>query len=165
MPSFDVVSKVDLQEVDNAVNNAKKEIQTRFDFRGTQTELTLGEDRSSVILKSNSEQRLDAAYEVLLQKAVKRGLSARSIDRADPEKVGMGMVKQTVTVKQGISTEKAKELVKVIKESKLKVQASIQGDQLRVQGKNRDDLQEAIALLKQQQEPQQIDLQFINFRD
>lgn len=165
MPSFDVVSKVDLQEVDNAVNNAIKEIQTRFDFRGTHTELTLGEDRSSVILKANSEQRLDAAYEVFLQKAVKRGLSARSIERKDPEKTGMSLVKQTILIKQGVSQENAKELVKVVKESKLKVQASIQGDQLRVTGKNRDDLQEAIALLKQQQEKLQVDLQFINFRE
>lgn len=165
MPSFDVVSKVDLQEVDNAVNNAIKEIQTRFDFRGTHTELTLGEDRSSVILKANSEQRLDAAYEVFLQKAIKRGLSARSIERKDPEATGMSMVKQTILIKQGVSQENAKELVKVVKEAKIKVQASIQGDQLRVTGKNRDDLQEAIALLKQQQEKLQVDLQFINFRE
>jgi len=165
MPSFDVVSKVDLQEVDNAVNNSKKEIQTRFDFRGTQTEINLGEDRASVILKANSEQRLDAAYEVFLQKAVKRGLSARAMERKDVEKIGMGLVKQAVVIKQGIPTDKAKELVKVLKESKLKVQASIQGDQLRVQGKSRDELQEAIALLRQQQEKIQLDLQFINFRD
>lgn len=165
MPSFDVVSKVDLQEVDNAVNNAIKEIQTRFDFRGTHTELTLGEDRSSVILKANSEQRLDAAYEVFLQKAIKRGLSARSIERKDPEATGMSLVKQTIVIKQGVSQENAKELVKVVKEAKIKVQASIQGDQLRVTGKNRDDLQEAIALLKQQQEKLQVDLQFINFRE
>lgn len=165
MPSFDVVSKVDLQEVDNAVNNARKEIQTRFDFRGSDTELTLGEDRASVVINSNSEQRLDAAYEVFLQKAVKRGLTARSIERKDPEKIGMGRVKQTVVVKQGIAQEKAKELVKVVKESKLKVQASIQGDTLRVTGKNKDDLQSVIALLRGQQEKQQIDLQFENFRD
>jgi cyclic-di-GMP-binding protein len=165
MPSFDVVSKVDLQEVDNAVNNARKEITTRFDFQGTRTELTLNEDRTSILLKSNSEPKLDAAYEVFLNKAVKRGLSARAIERGDPEQIGMGLVKQTITVKQGISAEKAKDLVKVTKESKLKVQASIQADQLRVTGKNRDDLQEAIALLRQQQERLSLDLQFINFRD
>ncbi len=165
MPSFDVVSKVDLQEVDNAVNNARKELTTRFDFQGTKTEILLGDDKSSVVLKSNSEPKLDAAYEVFLNKAVKRGLSARAIDRKDPEQMGMGMVKQTVTIKQGISQEKAKELIKVVKDSKLKVQASIQADQLRVTGKNRDDLQAAIALLRSQQDTVQLDLQFINFRD
>ena len=165
MPSFDVVSKVDLQEVDNAVNNARKELATRFDFQGTKTELSLGEDRSSLVLKSNSQQKLDDAYMIFLQKAVKRGLSARSIDRKDPEQIGMGMVKQTVVIKQGIPQDKAKELIKFLKDSKLKVQASIQADQLRVTGKNRDDLQEAIALLKGQQEKVLLDLQFTNFRD
>lgn len=165
MPSFDVVSKVDLQEVDNAVNNAKKELLTRFDFRGTNTELTLGEDRSSLTIKSSDTQRLDAAYDVFLQKAVKRGLTARSIERKDPEAAGLNTVKQTVVIRQGIPQDKAKELVKAVKDSKLKVQASIQADQLRVTGKSRDDLQSAIALLKQQQETLQIDLQFINFRD
>ncbi|MBX5482554.1 MAG: YajQ family cyclic di-GMP-binding protein [Myxococcaceae bacterium] len=165
MPSFDVVSKVDLQEVDNAVNNAKKEILTRYDFRGSNTELTLGDDKASLTIKTNDEVKLNAAYDVFLQKAVKRGLSARSIDRGPIEKVGMGMVKQTITIKQGIPTEKAKELVKVVKESKLKVQASIQGDQLRVTGKSKDDLQQAIALLRAQQDKIQLDLQFNNFRD
>jgi uncharacterized protein YajQ (UPF0234 family) len=165
MPSFDVVSKVDLQEVDNAVNNARKELTTRFDFQGTKTEITLGDDKSTVILKSNSEPKLDAAYEVFLNKAVKRGLSARAIERKDPEQMGMGMVKQTILIKQGIAQDKAKELIRVLKDSKIKVQASIQADQLRVTGKNRDDLQEAIALLKAQQEQVQLDLQFNNFRD
>lgn len=165
MPSFDVVSKVDLQEVDNAVNNARKEITTRFDFQGTKTDIELGPDRSTILLRSTAEQRLDAAYDVFLNKAVKRGLSARNIERGDVDKAGMGIVKQTVTVKQGINQEKAKDLVKVLKDSKMKVQASIQADQLRVTGKNRDDLQAAIALLKQQQERIQLDLQFINFRD
>ncbi len=165
MPSFDVVSKVDLQEVDNAVNNARKELSTRFDFQGTKTEILLGDDKSSVILKSNSEPKLDAAYEVFLHKAVKRGLSARAIERKDPEQMGMGMVKQTVTIKQGIAQEKAKDLIRVLKDSKLKVQASIQADQLRVTGKNRDDLQSAIAVLRGEQERIQLDLQFTNFRD
>lgn len=165
MPSFDVVSKVDLQEVDNALNQAKKEISTRFDFRGTNTDLSLGEDRSSVLIKSNSQEKVDAAYEVFLTKAVKRGLSARSIERKDPEKTGINAVRQTVVIRQGIPQEKAKAMVKAVKDSKLKVQASIQADQLRVTGKNKDDLQAAIALLRQQQQAEQIDLQFINFRD
>ncbi|MGA9524100.1 MAG: YajQ family cyclic di-GMP-binding protein [Myxococcaceae bacterium] len=165
MPSFDVVSKVDLQEVDNAVNNARKELSTRFDFQGTKTEITLGEDNASVLLRSNSEPKLDNAYEVFLNKAVKRGLSAFAIHRNDVEQVGMGMVKQVITIKQGISQENAKDLIRVLKDSKLKVQGSIQADQLRITGKNRDDLQAAIALLRQQQERLTLDLQFTNFRE
>jgi len=165
MPSFDVVSKVDLQEVDNAVNNARKELNTRFDFQGTKTEITLGEDGATVLLKSNSEPKLNSAYEVFLNKAVKRGLSAFALQRADVEQVGMGMVKQLITIRQGISQENGKGLVKSLKDAKLKVQASIQGDQLRVTGKSRDDLQEAIALLRSQQPKLSLDLQFINFRD
>ncbi len=165
MPSFDVVSKVDLQEVDNAVNNAKKELSTRFDFQGTKTEITLQEDGATVLIRSNSEPKLNSAYEVFLNKAVKRGLSAFAIQRGDVEQVGMGLVKQLITIKQGINQENAKDLIKVLKESKIKVQGSIQADQLRVTGKNRDDLQAAIALLKQQQQRLTLDLQFTNFRD
>jgi uncharacterized protein YajQ (UPF0234 family) len=165
MPSFDVVSKVNLQELDNAVNQTKKEISTRFDFQGTHTEVTLGEDRQSVLLKSSSEGRLTAAYEVLLSKCIKRGISGRALEPEEMDKSALGSVKQRVKLQQGVSIEKAKELIKVIKESKLKVQGSIQGDQLRISGKNRDDLQEAIALLKPQQEALKVDLQFTNFRD
>jgi uncharacterized protein YajQ (UPF0234 family) len=148
MPSFDVVSKANLQEVDNAFNQAKKEISTRYDFQGTSTELTLGDDKASFLIKSSSDGRVQAALDVLQSKLVKRGVSLRCL-----------------TVLQGIAQEKGKDLVRVLKDSKLKVQASIQADQLRVSGKNKDDLQSAIALLRQQQEPMNIDLQFINFRD
>jgi cyclic-di-GMP-binding protein len=165
MPSFDAVSKVNLQEVDNAVNNARKEIATRFDFQGTRTELTLGDDKASVLIRSSSEGRVDAAYDVLLGKAIKRGLSPRSLERAPMDKGALGVVKQTITIKQGIPQEKAKDLMRVLKDAKLKVQASIQGDQLRVTGKNRDDLQEAISLFREQQDRLELDLQFTNFRD
>lgn len=165
MPSFDVVSKVNLQELDNAVNQAKKEIATRFDFQGTQTELRLGDDRVSVLLRSSSEGRVEAAYDVLLSKAIKRGLSPRALKPQDIDTGALGVVRQTVLLQQGIAQDKAKQLIQVLKDSKLKVTAAIQGDQLRVTGKNRDDLQAAIALLRQQQDALEIDLQFNNFRD
>lgn len=165
MPSFDAVSKADLQEVDNAFNQAKKELATRYDFQGTQTEIVLGEDKASFQLKSSSEGRLVAAYEVLQSKLVKRGVSLRYLDASEIDSAALGQVKQLVKLQQGIAIDKSRELVKVIKESKLKVQASIQGDQLRVTGKNKDDLQSAIALLRQQQDPLNVELQFINFRD
>lgn len=165
MPSFDVVSKIDLQELDNAVNQTRKEISTRYDFQGTHTEVTLADDKASILLKANSEGRLDAAYDVLLAKMGKRGVSLRGVTRERPEKAAMGHLRQLVKVEQGIPVEKAKDLVKVLKDSKLKVQGSIQGDQLRVSGKNKDDLQAAIKLLKEQQDRISLDLQFINFRD
>ena len=165
MPSFDVVSKVDMQEVDNALNQTRKEISTRYDFQGTQTEVGLGDDRASFQLKSSSEGRVLAAYDVLQTKLVKRGISLRSLVPGKIETGSLGTVKQAIPIQQGIAIEKAKELIKFLKEQKLKVQGSIQGDQLRITGKNRDDLQQAIALLRGQQDVQKIELQFINFRD
>lgn len=165
MPSFDVVSKFDLQELDNALNQTRKEISTRYDFQGTHTELQLADDKASILIKANSEGRVDAAFDVLQTKMVKRGISLRCVTREKMETAALGHVKQRILLQQGIAIEKGRELVKVIKESKLKIQASIQGDQLRVSGKSRDDLQEAIALLKTQQDPMKLDLQFTNFRD
>jgi cyclic-di-GMP-binding protein len=165
MPSFDIVSKINLQELDNAVNQTKKEISTRYDFQGTRTEVTLAEDKASLLLKSESEGRLDAAYEVLQTKMVKRGISLRSVTREEMETASLGHVKQLVKLQQGIAVEKSKELIKVLKDSKLRVTASIQGDQLRVTGKNRDDLQSAITLCREQQDTLKLELQFTNFRD
>ncbi len=165
MPSFDVVSKLNLAELDNAVNQARKEISTRYDFQGTSTEIQLADDKSSLLLKSSSEGRLEAAFDVLQTKFVKRGLSLRSLERLPIETAALGHVKQTLKLQQGIPVEKAKDLIKTLKESKLKVQGSIQGDQLRVSGKSKDELQQAIALLRAQQERLGIDLQFVNFRD
>lgn len=165
MPSFDVVSKINLQELDNAVNQAKKEIATRFDFQGTHTSIELDKDKKSLLIKSETEPRLEAAYEVLQSKFVKRGISLRCLDPQEVDKAALGHVKQTVLLQQGISVEKAKELIKVLKESKIKAQGSIQGDELRVSGKNKDDLQAVIALFRQQQDTLKLDLQFTNFRD
>ena len=161
MPSFDVVSKIDLQEVDNAVNQTKKEVATRYDFRGTSTEIE--RDDEGITLRSNDKEHLSAAYRVLMEKFVKRGVSLKSLDPQDPEPAAKQSLRQLIEIKDGITTEKGKELVKLIKDAKLKVQAQIQDEQVRVTGKNKDDLQAAIRLLRGADVG--IDLQFINFRE
>ena len=165
MPSFDVVSKIDLAELDNAINQTKKEISTRYDFQGAQADIVLAPDKTSITIKANSEDRVQAAKEVLLPKMAKRGLSLLALEYEPIEKTGLSNVKQLIKLQQGIPVEKSKELVKLVKEAKMKVQASIQGDQLRVTGKNRDDLQAAIALFSKEQERLKLDMQFTNFRD
>jgi uncharacterized protein YajQ (UPF0234 family) len=161
MPSFDVVSKVDMQEVDNAVNQSKKELATRYDFRGTSTEIE--HTPEGITLRSADKEHLSAAYKVLMEKMVKRGVSLKALDAQELEPAAKSSVRQTVLIKQGISTEKGKELAKLIKDSKLKVQAQIQDEQVRVTGKNRDDLQACIRLLRGADID--VDLQFVNFRD
>ena len=165
MPSFDVVSKIDLAELDNAINQTKKEISTRYDFQGAQADIVLAPDKTSITIKANSEDRVQAAKEVLLPKMAKRGISLLALEYEPIEKTGLSNVKQVIKLQQGIPVEKSKELVKLVKEAKMKVQASIQGDQLRVTGKNRDDLQAAIALFRKEQERLKLDMQFTNFRD
>jgi uncharacterized protein YajQ (UPF0234 family) len=161
MPSFDVVSKVDEAEVDNAVNQAKKELGQRYDFRGTNTELS--RDAEGLVLRSSDEEHRAAAYKVLMEKLVKRGVSLRALDPQEPEPAAKQSLRQLILIKQGISTEKGKEIVKLIKDAKLKVQAQIQDEQVRVTGKNKDDLQAAIRLLRGAE--LELDLQFVNFRD
>ena len=161
MPSFDVVSKVDLMELDNALNVAVKELGTRYDFRGTNT--SLERTPEGIIARSSDEPRLEAAITVLRERMAKRNVPPRCLDLQRVEPAAGKSVRQLVKVKQGIEVETAKKLVKKIKDAKLKVQASIQGDELRVTGKNRDDLQSAIALLRR--EDFGLDLQFINFRE
>ncbi len=165
MPSFDVISKIDLHELDNALNQARKEISTRYDFQGTRTELQLLDGNTGILIKSESEGRVSAAYEVLLTKLAKRGVSVRAFTAGEMDSKALGVVKQTISLQQGIPVEKAKELIKLLKEARLKVQGSIQGDQLRITGKNRDDLQAAIAQLRAQQEQLKLDMQFTNFRE
>jgi len=165
MPSFDVVSKINLQELDNALNQARKEISTRYDFQGTHTEINLSDDKTSVLLKANSEGRIQAGYDVLQGRLVKRGISLRALEPGPIEPAAMGHVKQLIKLQQGIPVEKGRELIKALKDSKLKVQGAIQGDQLRISGKSRDDLQAAMALFRQQQETLKLDIQFTNFRD
>lgn len=161
MPSFDVVSEIDEQEVKNAVDQATREIVTRFDFKDTSSSIELAE--SKVTLASISEDRLRALLQVLEEKFVKRGVSLKTLDRGKVEEAAKGTARQVVTLKAGIGTDKAKEINRALKESGLKVQSQTQGDSVRVTGKKRDDLQEAIAFLKDKDFD--IPLQFDNFRD
>jgi cyclic-di-GMP-binding protein len=161
MPSFDVVSKVNLMEVDNALNTAIKEITNRYDFRGTNT--TLERLPDGIVLRSSDEMHLEAAISVLRERMARRSVPPRCLDPQNAEQAAHNSLRQLLKIKQGIETETAKKIVKKIKDSKLKVQASIQGDELRITGKNKDDLQAAIALMKR--EDFGLDLQFVNFRD
>lgn len=158
--SFDVVSEVNMQEVDNAVNQAKKEIGTRYDFRGSKTELSLEGDTIKII--SDDEYKLNAVIDVLKGKMVKRNVAIKNLEYGKIEPAAGATVRQIVTIKKGITKENAKEVVKAIKNMKLKVQASIQEDQVRVSGKDKDDLQAVIQMLKQLDVP--VELQFVNFR-
>lgn len=158
--SFDVVSEVDMQEVDNAVNQALKEISQRYDFKGSKTELVLGEDE--IRISSDDEFKLNAVVEILRSKFVKRGLSVKALDLGKVEKGSLGTVKQVGKIVKGISKEKAKEIVSDIKNSKIKVQAQIMDNQVRVSGKDKDDLQAAISLLKGKD--YNVALQFTNYR-
>jgi uncharacterized protein YajQ (UPF0234 family) len=160
MPSFDIVSKVDMQEVDNAVNQTRKEIEQRYDFKGTHNEIALEKDAISIL--AADDYKLQAIVDILKGKLVRRGVSAKCLDFAKKEPASAGAVRQKVDIVQGISKEKGKELIALIKETKLKVQAQIMEDQLRVTGKQIDDLQEAIQFLKGKDVG--IELQFINFR-
>jgi uncharacterized protein YajQ (UPF0234 family) len=160
-PSFDVVSKVDRQEVDNALNQAAKELSTRFDFRGTGTSIAWSGDQA-VTITSETEERAKAAIDVFKEKLVKRGISLKAFDVGEPALSGK-TYKVTGTIVQGISSEKAKEIAKAIRDEKLKgVQPQIQGDQLRVSGKKKDDLQAVIRMLKSRDFG--IALQFTNYR-
>jgi uncharacterized protein YajQ (UPF0234 family) len=161
VPSFDVVSKADEQEIDNAVNQTKKELATRYDFRGSGSEIE--QTPEGIVLRSNDKEHLSAAYKVLLEKMVKRGVSLKALEAKDPEPAAKNTLRQLILVKQGIPTDKGKELVKLIKDAKLKVQGSIQDEQVRVTGKNKDDLQACIRLLRGADVG--LDLQFVNFRD
>ena len=162
MPSFDVVSKVNLQELDNALLTAGKELGQRYDFRGTNT--TLERTPEGIILRTSDEPHANSAVQVLRERMAKRNVSQRCLDVGAFEPASGRTIRCLIKIKQGIEIEMAKKLVKLLKESKqLKVQGSIQGDEVRVTGKNKDDLQAAIALLRR--EDFGVDLQFVNFRD
>jgi uncharacterized protein YajQ (UPF0234 family) len=161
MPSFDVVSKIDLMELDNALNTARKELGQRYDFRGTNTDLERKPE--GIVLRSSDEPHATAALTVLRERMAKRNVSQRALDPQTVEAAGGQTVRQLILIKQGIETETAKKMVKALKDAKIKVQAQIQGDELRVTGKNRDDLQAAIAFLRKGDYG--VDLQFVNFRD
>jgi len=161
MPTFDVVSKLAMHEVDNALLNAQKEVGTRFDFRGTGSELEMTGD--GIVVRSDSEGRLDGARGVLYEKLIKRGVSLQCLDPQKLEKGPKGTFRQLIKLKQGIEIELAREVVKFVKDTKLKVQTTIQGEQLRISGKKKDDLQQAIQALRSHDFG--LPLQFTNFRD
>ena len=161
MPSFDIVSQVDQQEVKNAVEQASKEIQNRYDFKGSDARIE--QDELALTVYADDEFKLGQVTDVLRQRMAKRGIDVRCLELGAVEKISGDKVKRLVTVKTGIEQEKSKQIQKLIKDSKLKVQGSIQGDLLRISGAKKDDLQAAIQLVRQQ--VTDLPLQFINFRD
>lgn len=161
MPSFDIVSKVDLQEMDNAVNQAIKEIQQRYDFKGSKSEIRW-DKKEEVTVIGDDDNKLKSVIDILQTKMVKRGVSLKSLDYGKVEAASGDLRRQVIKIIQGIPTEKAKEITKIIKELKVKVQAQIQEEQIRVTGKKIDDLQEVIQALKGMD--LDINLQYVNMR-
>jgi cyclic-di-GMP-binding protein len=160
--SFDIVSKVDVQEVRNAIDQATKEVRARFDLKDSKSEIKLEDEDKVLQLASENEYKLKAVIEILQQKMVKRGIPLKNLDYGKVEPATGSSVRQKITLQQGIPSEKAKDIVRLIKDSKKKVQATIQGDTVRITGKDRDTLQEVIALLKGKDFG--IDMQFTNYR-
>ena len=161
MPSFDIVSETDMQEMSNAVNQVIKEITTRYDFKGSKASIELGE--TSITAVGDDINKLNTVTEILRAKLVRRNLEPSCLEYGEAEDASGGTKRQVITIKQGVSTELAKKIVKKIKDEKMKVQASIQGDQVRVTGKKRDDLQSVMALVKGMDTDRP--LSFTNFRD
>lgn len=160
--TFDIVSRVDMQEVANAVQQAMKEISQRFDFKGSKSGIELNKDKSELVLLSDDELKLKSVIDVLQSKLVKRGVSLKALSYGKVEPAAGSTVRQAVELQQGIAQEKAKQMVKLIKDMKLKVQAEIQKDQLRVRASKIDDLQAVIARLKEQEFD--FHIEFINYR-
>lgn len=159
---FDIVSEVNLQEVDNAINQAVKELQTRFDFKGSKSSIEFDRNSKKVTLIADDDLKLKNLKDILETKLAKRAVSLKAIKYLPPEKAFDGTIREQADVLQGIAQENAKEIVKTIKDLKLKVQASIQGEKIRVSGKNKDDLQYVIQVVKSRH--LSIALQFVNFR-
>lgn len=162
MPSFDIVCKVDVSEVTNAVTQAQKELAQRYDFKGSKSKIDW-DSKKELTLVGDDEYKLGAVIDILQSKLLKRGISVKSLVMGKIESAFEGTVRQKITLQQGIPGDKAKELNKLIKESNLKVQSAFQDEQVRVTGKKRDDLQDAMALLKKTDLG--LDFQFTNFRD
>lgn len=161
MPSFDVVSKTDLQEVDNALNSVAREIATRYDFKGSKSSIERKEEE--IIIIADDNYKLEAIQDMLKVHITRRQLDSKALDFGTTQKAAGNTLRQVVKIKQGVESDIAKKIVKEIKAEKLKVQASIRGDELRIEGKKRDDLQEAIAFIKKMDLP--LPLQYSNFRD
>ena len=158
--SFDVVCKVEMQEVTNALDQARREIQTRYDLKGTKNDVTL--DKQDIVVLAPDDMKLKAVVDILQSKLHKRGIPLKALSYGNVEEASGGALKQKIAVQQGIPIEKAREIVRIVKDLKLKVQAAIQDDQVRVSGKNRDDLQKVIATLRDKDLG--IALQFTNYR-
>ena len=160
--SFDIVSKVDMQEVDNALNQARKEILQRYDFKGSKTSIELNQKEFEIVLISDDDFRMKAVVDILQSKFVKRGVPLKALAYSPIEPAAGGLVRRTIKLQNGIDKENAKLLTKMIKDTKLRVQAQIMEDQIRVSGKNKDDLQAVIAMLRQAE--LKFAVQFVNYR-
>jgi cyclic-di-GMP-binding protein len=158
--SFDIVCKVDMQEVTNAIDQAKREIQTRYDLKGTKNEVTL--EQTDIVLLAPDDMKLKAVVDILQSKLHKRGVPLKALGYGKVEEASGGALRQKIALQQGIPIEKAREIVRLVKDMKLKLQAAIQEDQVRVSGKNKDDLQKIIALLREKDLG--IAVQFTNYR-
>lgn len=158
--SFDIVSKIDMQELDNAINQAEKEIANRFDFKGSKSSISL--EKEQLVIISDDEFKLQNVIDILQSKMAKRGIPLKNLEFGKVEPAASATVRQKISLKQGIDQENAKKINTLIRDSKLKVKSQVQGDQIRVSGKSRDDLQKIIQELKQSDLA--IELQFINFR-
>jgi uncharacterized protein YajQ (UPF0234 family) len=158
--SFDIACKVDMQEVANAINQSQREIETRYDLKGSKNEIK--QEKMVITIISGDDMKLKAVLDILQSKLHRRGIDLKALTMGDPESAAGGTVRQTVTLQDGVPQEKAREIVRLIKDSKIRVQASIQENQVRVSGKNRDDLQAIIALVKGKELG--IALQFTNYR-
>ena len=162
MPSFDIVNEIDLQEVDNAVNNVRKEVETRYDFKGVITEMDFNRKTKVLSLVTGDEMKIRAIREMLISHFVRRKVDPKSPEFGEPENTSRGQLKQEIKLHDGIDKDAARKLVKLIKDSKLKVQAAIQDEQVRVSGKKIDDLQDVMALLRESQF--ELPLQFVNMK-
>jgi len=161
--SFDIVSEFDKQELTNAIDQVKRELTTRFDLKDSNSDITLDDDKA-ITITTNDEMKLKNIFDILQSKLVKRNLSLKILDPQKIEPSLGGNVKQTINLKKGLSTELAKKITGFIKDTKLKVQASIQGDSVRVSGKNRDDLQAVIKVIREKEDAIDAPLQFTNYR-
>ena len=149
MPSFDIVSQVDMQELDNALNNVKKEVATRYDFRGSETQVELNKKEKKIHIVSSDEMKMNALRDMLIGHCIRRKVDAKTLDFKEFQPTSKGHLKMDVEIKEGLSDEIARKIVKMIKEKKLKVQAAIQGDQVRVTAKKIDDLQTVIGMCRE----------------
>lgn len=161
MPTFDIVSRTDVAEVDNALNNVTREVRTRYDFKGSKS--SLDRDGNIVTILADDDMKLRALHEMLEQHLSRRKVDIKALDYKDPEQASGDTLRQRVIVKQGIETDISKSIVKTVKGKKLKVQVAVQGDEVRVTGKKRDDLQEVIQIVKDMK--LDLPLQYVNFRD